>query len=353
MSGNPIVSGIQFLLKGGPVMWPLFLCAILAVAVMIERFIAINKAGVNNDHLMEQVSQLLNQNKVPEALRLAEQSSGPVAGIVAEGLRNRNMDSDQIERTMEELALRETPVLYKRLGILDTVITIAPLLGLLGTVTGMIRSFHVVGSAAGPERRDRHLGRRRRSADCDGDGPCHRHRDIGRLQLPDRKGQGSDRRDGNPRHAGHEHAGEQARRGEVRPSEIAAAELKRARIEIIPMIDTIFFLLVFFMITSLSMVQMQAHRVSLPQSETADGKPVRRSSSPSPRTATIMSTASRYRSTRSYPASRQAQGQPEHHRRPQRRQRPERRRVREIMDIAKQANPTVVMIATAPKARGK
>jgi biopolymer transport protein ExbD len=52
------------------------------------------------------------------------------------------------------------------------------------------------------------------------------------------------------------------------------SELKRARIEIIPMIDTIFFLLVYFMITSLAMVQMSAYRVALPQSTTAEGKPV-------------------------------------------------------------------------------
>jgi biopolymer transport protein ExbB len=142
-----LMNGIGFLIKGGPVMWPLFICAILAVTVMIERFIAITKASTDTDELLDQVKSLLNQGKIAEAGRLAEQSTGPVASIFAAGIRSHHLDSDTIERTMEELALRETPMLYKRLGILDTIITIAPLLGLLGTVTGMIKSFHVVGTA--------------------------------------------------------------------------------------------------------------------------------------------------------------------------------------------------------------
>ncbi len=142
-------TGIGFLLKGGPVMWPLFLCAILSIAVMIERFIAITRASADNESLSEQVREHLTQGRVNEALNICDNRSGPVAALLANGIRNRNLDSDSIERAMEELALRETPLLYRRLGVLDTVITVAPLLGLLGTVTGMIRSFHVVGSSAG------------------------------------------------------------------------------------------------------------------------------------------------------------------------------------------------------------
>ena len=86
---------------------------------------------------------------INDALAVCDQHPGPVAGLLANGIRNRNLDSDSIERAMEELALRETPLLYRHLGVLDTIITIAPLLGLLGTVTGMIKSFNVVGSAQG------------------------------------------------------------------------------------------------------------------------------------------------------------------------------------------------------------
>ena len=139
----------EFMHNGGPVMWPLLLCAILSVAVMIERFISITRASKDNEALSEQVREHLNAGRVNDALQICDDHAGPVAALLANGIRNRNLDSDSIERAMEELALRETPLLYRRLGVLDTVITIAPLLGLLGTVTGMIKSFHVVGSAAG------------------------------------------------------------------------------------------------------------------------------------------------------------------------------------------------------------
>ncbi len=135
------------LLRGGPVMYPLFLCAIIAVAVMIERFIRINQAAHDNEELMEQVRTELQAGRIDGALKLCDDAPGPVPQLIASGIRNMDLDSDAIERTMEELALRATPMLYRRLGVLDTVITIAPLLGLLGTVTGMIRSFHVVGTA--------------------------------------------------------------------------------------------------------------------------------------------------------------------------------------------------------------
>lgn len=130
-------------------MWPLFVCAIFSVAVMIERFITIRQASADNEVLSEEVREHLTAGRIFDALRVCDEHPGPVAGLLASGIRNRNLDADSIERAMEELAMRETPLLYRRLGILDTVITVAPLLGLLGTVTGMIQSFHVVGSAAG------------------------------------------------------------------------------------------------------------------------------------------------------------------------------------------------------------
>jgi len=130
-------------------MWPLLLCAILSVAVMIERFISISRASADNEALSEEMRGHLVAGRIADALKVCDEHSGPVAALLANGIRNRNLDADSIERAMEELALRETPMLYRRLGVLDTVITVAPLLGLLGTVTGMIKAFHVVGSTTG------------------------------------------------------------------------------------------------------------------------------------------------------------------------------------------------------------
>ena len=138
---------IEIFHHGGWIMWPLLASALIAIFVSIERTIAIRRAASANADFMHQVRGLVTKNDFDGALRLCDDTRGPVPQLVGNGLRNRHLDNADIERSMEELALRETPLLQKRLGILDTVITMAPLLGLLGTITGMIQSFNVVSTA--------------------------------------------------------------------------------------------------------------------------------------------------------------------------------------------------------------
>ncbi|MBC8104872.1 MAG: MotA/TolQ/ExbB proton channel family protein [Cytophagales bacterium] len=142
-----MIRAIELFRQGGPIMWPLLVCAVLAVAVMLERFISINRAAANTEELTERVRELLVNGQVNDALELCQNTPGPIPALLANGIRTRDLDSDSIERSMEELALRETPLLYKRLGVLDTVITVAPLLGLLGTITGMMSTFSVISTA--------------------------------------------------------------------------------------------------------------------------------------------------------------------------------------------------------------
>lgn len=142
-----ISNGMAFLLKGGWVMWPMFVIATVSLAVIIERSISINRAAVDTEDLLQKLKSLLAAGQVDEALRVCESTPGPVAALLANGLRNSHLDNASIERSMEELALREAPELNKRLGLLDTIITMAPLMGLLGTITGMISAFGVVGQS--------------------------------------------------------------------------------------------------------------------------------------------------------------------------------------------------------------
>ena len=139
-------NGIAIFHKGGWVMYPMFLLATVALAIIIERSISISKAAGDTESLLVKLKSLLHGGQTEEALKLCEATSGPVAALLANGLRNQHLDNASIERSMEELALRETPELNKRLSILDTIITMAPLLGLLGTITGMIAAFNVVGA---------------------------------------------------------------------------------------------------------------------------------------------------------------------------------------------------------------
>jgi biopolymer transport protein ExbB len=142
-----LYQAIQIFHKGGWIMWPLLVLALAAIAVSVERTLAIRKAASDNDAFIEDLRKRLNAADFEGALQLCDQTPGPVPQLLASGIRTRHLDNASIERAMEELALRQTPLLHKRLGVLDTVITMAPLLGLLGTITGMIQSFNVVSTA--------------------------------------------------------------------------------------------------------------------------------------------------------------------------------------------------------------
>ena len=141
--------GFTFLLKGGPVMWPLFLCAIVSVTVIIERLLAQSAVSKASQGLVSKVRQALLQGDVSDTEHMLEASSGPVAKVLLTGIKNRDLQRDQLEHLMEEVAIDEIPPLSRGLGILDTIITIAPLLGLLGTVTGMIKAFQIVAVTSG------------------------------------------------------------------------------------------------------------------------------------------------------------------------------------------------------------
>jgi len=136
---------IHFLLSGGLVMWPLFLCGIVSVAVMIDRFLAIGATVGDNRRLVAEVEQYVRAGRYQEALQMCEDHPGRVGALLASGLRARHQDRVAIERHMEEFALKQMPVMMERLNVLDTIVTLAPLLGLLGTITGMIKAFHILG----------------------------------------------------------------------------------------------------------------------------------------------------------------------------------------------------------------
>ena len=140
---------LQFLLQGGPIMWPLFLCGVISIAVIIDRFLAIGTAVRSNEQFLARVGEMVKAGRLAAALALCEETSGRIPAVIAGGIRTDHLDHVWVERSMEEMALKQLPDLTSRLSVLDSIVTLAPLLGLLGTVTGMISAFKVVGTAAG------------------------------------------------------------------------------------------------------------------------------------------------------------------------------------------------------------
>ena len=133
---SQIATLVQTLAKGGPVMIPLLACSIVALAVVVERLMFWWRQG--DQRAVLRALELAERGKLDEALEVARRATGPSARVVAAGLAER-----QVAATiaMEAAAQAEVGRLRSYLPVLDTIITLSPLLGLLGTVTGMIAAF--------------------------------------------------------------------------------------------------------------------------------------------------------------------------------------------------------------------
>jgi biopolymer transport protein ExbB len=127
------------ILKGGPVMAPLLLCSIIAVAVVIERFLFWRRISVREP--AEEIFALVEKGEFAKAVDVGRSDDSPLARVLVAGLAHRNPSP---VKALEMAAQKEIPFLKRRLTILDTIVTLAPLLGLLGTVTGMIGSFDIM-----------------------------------------------------------------------------------------------------------------------------------------------------------------------------------------------------------------
>ena len=116
---------------------------------MIERYFTLRAVLRGGRGLRRQVRASLAEGRGRAALSLVEIRRGPVARVLQTALENRALGREKLEHLITETAMEETPLLSRGLGALDTIITVAPLLGLLGTVTGMIGAFQVVALSTG------------------------------------------------------------------------------------------------------------------------------------------------------------------------------------------------------------
>ena len=150
--------------KGGPVVPVLLTLLLLVVTFAIERFLTIGKAkGTKSiESFVRSIRQKLNANDITGALAVCDQQKGSVANVVKSGLlkyqemaRDRSLDKDQkilsIQKEIEESTALELPMLEKNLVIISTIASVATLIGLLGTVFGMIRAFSALANAGAPD----------------------------------------------------------------------------------------------------------------------------------------------------------------------------------------------------------
>jgi len=130
--------------KGGPMVYLIILLSILALGVIIERLYHLNRSRIDSDKFMDSITNILKRNRIIEAIEMCNQTPGPIAHIIKAGILKHDRSRPEIKEAIEEAAQLEIPRMEKHLPILATIAHIAPLLGLLGTVTGMIKSFQVI-----------------------------------------------------------------------------------------------------------------------------------------------------------------------------------------------------------------
>lgn len=131
--------------KGGPVMWPLLFAAILALAFIIERWWVLSRAKIRTDEFLNRLrAALLKRKSAKEAIGVCEEYKGPIANILKAGLVKYGTTEEEIEKAIEIAVTHELARLERGLAVLGSIANIAPLMGFLGTVTGMIKSFGVL-----------------------------------------------------------------------------------------------------------------------------------------------------------------------------------------------------------------
>jgi biopolymer transport protein ExbB len=139
----------EIFLKGGYLMWLILACSILGLSVVIDRFLVLRKAKINVPAFMVRLRGLIKKKDISRAVSVCMEEKSPIANIIRKGLKKYKYGHDRVKDAIENAGKQEIIILEKGLSILATVAGIAPLLGFLGTVTGMITAFMTIEDLAG------------------------------------------------------------------------------------------------------------------------------------------------------------------------------------------------------------
>jgi biopolymer transport protein ExbB len=133
-----------FMSQGGLLMWLVAFLGLIALLTFIEKLFHFHRAQINSADFVHGVRNSLNRGNVIEAIAVCDETPGPVAQVVKAGIANRERSREEIREAMEDMARTEIARLERRLVVIATIAQIAPLIGFLGTVLGMISMFKVI-----------------------------------------------------------------------------------------------------------------------------------------------------------------------------------------------------------------
>ncbi len=131
----------EFILAGGPFMWPLLACSVLIITISIERSWFLQNRLVLPKGLLNQIVNLINEKQLSDKQRIEISNLSSLGFLLVNCIKYKDLKRDNLESKIEEKAIEVRYSLEKNLTMLGTIATISPLLGLLGTVVGMITAF--------------------------------------------------------------------------------------------------------------------------------------------------------------------------------------------------------------------
>jgi biopolymer transport protein ExbB len=151
--GPPRKSMLSFFWDGGPLMFPIAVCSFALLVVVFERFIALRRGRVVPAPFVKRMLEQMRDGQVDreKALKLCEENGSPAAQVIAAAVKKWGRSSVEVEQAILDSGERVTNQLRRNLRVMNGISQVAPLLGLLGTVVGMILSFNGLSTSAGAE----------------------------------------------------------------------------------------------------------------------------------------------------------------------------------------------------------
>ncbi|MHC1775926.1 MAG: MotA/TolQ/ExbB proton channel family protein [Lentimicrobium sp.] len=132
----------EMALKGGWIMLPIALMSVIAIYIFVERYIVINRASKDEHNFMNNIRDFIHNGRIDSALSLCKNNRTPIARMIEKGIIRIGKPLNDINAAIENVGKLEVSKLEKNLAALATVAGAAPMLGFLGTVTGMVQAFY-------------------------------------------------------------------------------------------------------------------------------------------------------------------------------------------------------------------
>jgi len=140
---------LEILQKGGPLMWIILLCSVVVVGVFLERLFYLHRVSIRVGEFLEGITILLQRGHRNEALQECMVTRGPVARVLQAALEYADADHASLKEITTDAALLELPKLERNLSLLSTLAYLTPLIGLLGTVLGLLDAFLAISAHSG------------------------------------------------------------------------------------------------------------------------------------------------------------------------------------------------------------